>query len=162
MHLIGSRDGARFGAKVDVLKNIPTFEWLGKKAKNYDISGVFCLFVCLFVCLFLLSTIYLPSLDEFLTSCQCVLERLLIRLILASTWQPTRIENHQTWFKSSEGPSAQGKGGGGGGKERHKSLIVPEFEKCGKDLEDEIRRVARETAEMSLRELGSGKIWQNP
>ena len=159
MHLIGSRDGARFGAKVDVLKNIPTFEWLGKKAKNYDISGVFCLFVCLF---FLPSTIYLPSLGEFPTSCQCVLERLLIRLILASTWQSTRIENHQTWFKSSEGPSARGKGGGG--KERHKSLIVPDFEKCGKyeDFEDEIRRVARETAEMSLRLLGSGKIWQNP
>ena len=116
--------------------------------------------VCVFV-FFLSSTIYLPSLDEFPTSCQCVLERLLIRLILASTWQPTRIENHQTWFKSSEGPSAQGKGGG---KERHKSLIVPDFEKCGKyeDLEDEIRRVARETAEMSLRELGLGKIWQNP
>ena len=52
----------------------------------------------------------------------------------------------------------------GGGKERHKSLIVPDFEKCGKyeDFEDEIRRVARETAEMSLRLLGSGKIWQNP
>ena len=46
MHLIGSRDDARFGAKVDVLKNISTFEWLGKKAKNFDISGVFCLFVC--------------------------------------------------------------------------------------------------------------------
>ena len=105
------------------------------------------------------STIYLPSLDEFPTSCQCVLERLLIRLILASTWQPTRIENHQTWFKSSEGPT--GKGGGKGG---HESLIVPDFEKYEKyeDLEDEIRRVARETAEMSLRELGSGKIWQNP
>ena len=117
--------------------------------------------VCVFV-FFLSSTIYLPSLDEFPTSCQCVLERLLIRLILASTWQPTRIENHQTWFKSLEGPSARGKGGGG--KERHKSLIVPDFEKCGKyeDLEDEIRRVARETAEMSLRELGLGKIWQNP
>lgn len=116
--------------------------------------------VCVFV-FFLSSTIYLPSLDEFPTSCQCVLERLLIRLILASTWQPTRIENHQTWFKSLEGPSARGKGGG---KERHKSLIVPDFEKCGKyeDLEDEIRRVARETAEMSLRLLGSGKIWQNP
>ena len=98
------------------------------------------LFVCLF---FLSSTIYLPSLDEFPTSCQCVLERLLIRLILASTWQPTRIENHQTWFKSLEGPSARGKGGGG--KERHKSLIVPDFEKG-----------------MSLRELGLGKIWQNP
>ena len=116
--------------------------------------------VCVFV-FFLSSTIYLPSLDEFPTSCQCVLERLLIRLILACTWQPTRIENHQTWFKSLEGPSARGKGGG---KERHKSLIVPDFEKCGKyeDLEDEIRRVARETAEMSLRELGLGKIWQNP
>ena len=116
------------------------------------------LFVCLFF--FLSSTIYLPSLDEFPTSCQCVLERLLIRLILACTWQPTRIENHQTWFKSSEGPS----GKGGGGKERHKNRIVPDFEKCGKyeDLEDEIRRVARETAEMSLRELGLGKIWQNP
>ena len=115
------------------------------------------LFVCLF---FLSSTIYLPSLDEFPTSCQCVLERLLIRLILASTWQPTRIENHQTWFKSSEGPS----GKGGGGKGGHKSLIVPDFEKYEKyeDLEDEIRRVARETAEMSLRELGLGKIWQNP
>ena len=119
-------------------------------------------FTAFFFVFFLPSTIYLPSLDEFPTSCQCVLERLLIRLILASTWQPTRIENHQTWFKSSEGPSARGKGGGG--KERHKSLIVPDFEKCGKyeDLEDEIRRVARETAEMSLRELGLGKIWQNP
>ena len=140
-----------------MLKNIPTFEWLGKKAKNYDISNVYSFFFVFF----LPSTIYLPSLDEFPTSCQCVLERLLIRLILASTWQPTRIENHQTWFKSSEGPSAQGKGGG---KERHKNLIVPDFEKCGKyeDLEDEIRRVARETAEMSLRELGLGKIWQNP
>lgn len=71
--------------------------------------------VCVFV-FFLSSTIYLPSLDEFPTSCQCVLERLLIRLILACTWQPTRIENHQTWFKSLEGPSAQGKGGGGEGE----------------------------------------------
>ena len=57
MHLIGSRDGARFGAKVDVLKNIPTFEWLGKKAKNYDISGVFCLCVCFFFIVDYLPTI---------------------------------------------------------------------------------------------------------
>ena len=136
-----------------------------KKGEKLWHLGCF-LFVCLFV--FLSSTIYLPSLDEFPTSCQCVLERLLIRLILASTWQPTRIENHQTWFKSSEGPSGKGGGGGrggeGGGRGGHKSLIVPDFEKYEKyeDLEDEMRRVARETAEMSLRELGSGKIWQNP
>ena len=131
MHLIGSRDGARFGAKVDVLKNIPTFEWLGKKAKNYDISGVYSFFFVFF----LPSTIYLPSLDEFPTSCQCVLERLLIRLILASTWQPTRIENHQTWFKSSEGPSARGKGGGG-------------------------RRGIRASLSQILKSVGNTKIWR--
>ena len=59
MHLIGSRDGARFGAKVDVLKNISTFEWLGKKAKNYDISGVFC-----FMFVFFLTVDYLPTITR--------------------------------------------------------------------------------------------------
>ena len=57
MHLIGSRDGARFGAKVDVLKNIPTFEWLGKKAKNYDISNVYSFFFLSFFTVDYLPTI---------------------------------------------------------------------------------------------------------